>query len=157
MSDKKKGKGKVRILFIDEFNDLQSQVAEYFLKEKYDDLYDVRSAGPKSDCVDCDLISVMYQEGMDIRRNFSKDFAVKGMPVEMDYLVFLEKATHDRIKDVVPWDAPHIVKDFGRKEGFSKATDDATLAQCYMDFISEVRDWVFETFADPDALGKLVV
>lgn len=157
MSKGKSGKDKIRILFIDEMNDLQSQIAEYFLLEKYGDLYDVRSAGPKHDIVDCDLLSVMYREGYDIRRNISKDFAVKKMPTKMDYLVFLEKETYDRIKDVVPWDAPHILKDFGRKEGFANVTDDAELYQSFKDLIEAVASWVAETFVDPGKLDDLVV
>ena len=67
MFKKSKGADKVKILLVDEFNDLQSQVAEYFIREMYGGIYDVHSAGPKFDCVNCELISVMYQIGYDIR------------------------------------------------------------------------------------------
>ena len=55
----KKKSGKIRVLLVDERNDLQSQIAEYFLKETYGDIYEIQSAGPQSDYIDCELISVM--------------------------------------------------------------------------------------------------
>ncbi|NLL94330.1 MAG: hypothetical protein GX224_00980 [Thermoplasmatales archaeon] len=157
MSKGKAAGGKTRVLFVDETNDLQSQIAEYFLLERYGDLYEAYSAGPNHDCIDCDLLSVMYREGLDIRRNISKDFASESVPAEVDYIVFLEKATHDRVKDAVPWDAPHILKDFGRKDGFADAEDAAAQYQSYKDLIGRVAAWVDEAFADPGKLGELVV
>ena len=113
MFRKSKDSEKVKILLVDEYNDLQSQVAEYFIREMYGDIYDVHSAGPKFDCMNCELISVMYQLGYDIRSRRSKDFRDKKIPGKLDYIVFVEKATYDRIKDVIPWDAPQILQDFG--------------------------------------------
>lgn len=157
MFKKSKSGEKVKILLVDELNDLQSQVAEYFINEMYGDMYDVHSAGPKFDYIDCELISVMYQVGYDIRSWRAKDFREKAIPSKLDYIVFLEKATYDRIKDVIPWNAPHILKDFGRKDNFSEATDDAELAECYKAFIESVRVWVKETFADPENLKSMVI
>lgn len=156
MFKKSKGPEKVKILLIDEFNDLQSQVAEYFIREMYGDLYDAYSAGPKFNCIDCELISVMQQSGYDIRSWRSKDFRFKGIPGKLDYLVFLEKTTYDRIKDAIPWDAPAIAEDFGRKENFDQATDDRELAECYRKFIEKVRVWVEGTFKDPEKLSSMV-
>ena len=146
---------KVKIMFIDEMNDLQSQVAEYFVKELYSDKYEVWSAGPKFDYIDCELISVMYQNGYDIRAWIAKDFKMKKMPQKFDYLIFLEKATYDRIKDVVPYDAKQICFDFGRKENFDSATDDRELYDCYVKLIESVRDWVKENLKDPENLEAL--
>lgn len=157
MFGKNKKSDKMKILLVDEFNDLQSQIAEYFIEEMYGDVYDVHSAGPKFDCIDCELVSVMYQVGYDIRPERAKDFREKKIPAKLDYIIFLEKATYDRIKSVIPWDAPHILKDFGRKKGFDKATDDAELAECYKELIEEVRVWVEETFKDPENLKSLVI
>lgn len=148
---------KIKVLLVDEFNDLQSQIAEYFLNEMYGDLYTVYSAGPKSDCINCELISVMYQMGFDIRVSRSKAFNEPEFPEKMDYLVFLEKATYDRIGSIIPWDAPKILMDFGRKNNFEDATDDAELAECYKALIEKVRVWVQETFADPNNLKSMVL
>ena len=46
MSLLNKKSDKVRIMFVDEMNDLQSQIAEFFVKEMYEDRYSVQSAGP---------------------------------------------------------------------------------------------------------------
>lgn len=147
---------KLRILLVDEFNDLQSQVAEYFINQMYGDMYDAHSAGPKFECINCELISSMYQLGYDIRAGRSKDFSAKKLPSKLDYIIFLEKATYDRIKDVIPWQAPKILCDFGRKENFEKATDDVELFECYKEFIEKVRVWVEETFKDPETLKSMV-
>lgn len=147
---------KLKIMFVDEMNDLQSQIAEYFLNEMYGDLYEATSSGPKWDCIDCELISSMYQLGYDIRACSAKDFKSKKLPKKPDYIVFLEKATYDRIKDIIPWDSKQILKDFGRKAGFEKATDDLELFHCYCDLVEEVRVWVRDTFKDPASLESLV-
>lgn len=148
---------KIKILLVDEFNDLQSQIAEYFILDMYGDMYDVHSAGPKCDCINCELISVMYQLGYDIRAWRSKDFRDEKIPGQLDYILYLEKATYDRIKDVIPWDAPQMCYDFGRKNNFEEATDDLELYECYKAFIEKVRLWVEETFADPDNLKSMVL
>ena len=146
---------KVKIMFLDEMNDLQSQIAEYFAKEFYSDKYEVWSAGPKFDFIDCELISVMYQNGYDIRAWNAKDFKAKKMPQKFDYLIFLEKSTYDRIKDTVPYDAKKICFDFGRKENFESATDDRELYDCYVKLIESVKDWVKENLRDPENLETL--
>ena len=157
MFRKSKGAEKVKILLVDELNDLQSQVAEYFINEMYGDMYEVQSAGPKFDHIDCELVSVMYQLGYDIRARRAKDFREKKIPAKLDYIIFLEKATYDRIKSVIPWDAPQILQDFGRKDNFEEATDDVELYECYKAFIEKVRVWVEETFDDPAKLASMVI
>ena len=154
---KKKDSRKIKIMFVDETNDLQSQIAEFFLHEFYSDTYEEYSAGPKQDCIDCELVSVMYQEGYDIRQERSKDFRDNTLPGKPDYIVFLEKATYDRIKDVIPWDAPQILMDFGRRSNFEGATDDAELAECYIKLIDRIKNWVKETFKDPATLDSRIV
>ena len=145
---------KVAVLFVDEMNDLQSQIAEYFLTEFYNDVYEVRSAGPKNDHVDCELVSVMYQNGHDIRRAVSKDFNAKNM-ITYDYIVFLQKDTYDRIRHAIPFKGKHILKDFGKREDF-RATDDLELAACYSNLTEAVREWVRESFSSPENLEKMV-
>jgi protein-tyrosine-phosphatase len=152
---RKQDKSKVAVLFVDEMNDLQSQIAEHFLLEFYGDVYEVRSAGPRNDHIDCELISVLYQNGIDIRRATSKSFDAKTM-IEYDFIVFLQKETYERIRSVIPFNGKHILKDLGGKADF-KATDDKELADCYMNLTNAVRDWVKETFATPDDLEKLVI
>jgi len=152
---KKQDKSKVAVLFVDETNDLQSQIAEHFLLEFYGGVYEVRSAGPRNDHVDCELISVMYQNGCDLRRATSKAFDAKNM-IEYDYIVFLQKETYDRIHNVIPFKGKHILKDFGSKKDF-KATDDRELADCYLKLADSVKEWVKETFSSSDDLEKLVI
>ena len=153
----KKKSGKIRVLLVDERNDLQSQIAEYFLKETYGDIYEIQSAGPQSDYIDCELISVMYQNGYDIRRWSSKKFSRKDIMQKIDYLVFLEKATYDRLKGDVPWEGPQLLKDFGRKDNFEKATDDVELFECYKEFIERIRSWVEQNLDDPEKLKSMVI
>ena len=99
----------------------------------------------------------MYQLGYDIRGRRAKDFRDKKIPGELDYIIFVEKATYDRITKVIPWDAPQIMVDFGRKDNFDEATDDVELMECYKAFIEKVRAWVEETFADPENLKSMVI
>ena len=152
---KKADKNKIAVLFVDEMNDLQSQIAEYFLTEFYNDVYEVRSAGPKNDHIDCELISVMYQNGYDMRRATSKAFNAKNM-IEYHYIVFLQKETYDRIHENIPFKGKQILKDFGKRADF-KATDDFELAECYSKLTEDVKEWIKETFASPDNLEKLVI
>ena len=149
-------KNKMRILFVDEKNDLQSQIAEYFVREIFGDMYEVYSAGPSPDFVDCELISVMYQLTYDIRTSRSKDLNDEDIPESFDQVVFLEKATYDRIKDVIPWKCPVSVHDFGRKENFEDATDDVELYECYKRLIESVRIWVEENFDDHAKVKSMV-
>jgi len=149
MLDKKNKK--VSVLFVDGANDLQSQIAEYFLREAYGDRYESYSAGPHKDFIDCDMISVMYQHGYDIRRAVSKDTGSKDLPEAFDYVVFLQRSTHEEIGDRVPPGSKVILKDFGSRSDF-KSTDDMELFQCYTDLIERIRSWVAETFADPSSL-----
>ena len=74
MSIFKKKENRVRVLFIDQKNDFASQMAEYFTTKFYSDRYEAFSAGPEPDIIDCELISAMYQNGEDMRRQVSKDF-----------------------------------------------------------------------------------
>jgi Protein-tyrosine-phosphatase len=143
---------KIRILFVDETNELQSQIAEFFLKELYGDVYEVCSAGAHFDHMDCELISSMYQIGYDIRQYRAKDFRSKQILKEYDYLVFLQRETYDRIKDIAPYDCKKVMgKDFGTRKDL-KATDDKELFEAYTQLVAQIKDWVQETFKDPSAL-----
>jgi len=145
---------KTSVLFVDEVNDLQSQIAEYFLASFYPDAYEIRSAGPRFDFVDCELVAVMYQNGYDIRRATSKDFSANNM-ITYDYVIFLQKETYDRVHEIIPFNGKQILKDFGSRKDF-RATDDASLAACYEDLIERVREWVKDVFSSSDDLEKLV-
>ena len=148
-------KNRTRILFVDEKNDLQSQIAEYFVREIFGDRYDVYSAGPSSDYIDCELISVMYQLSYDIRSSTSKDFNSETLPETFDAVIFLEGPTYERIKDFLPWDSPVLLHDFGRKENFEDATDDVELYECYKKLIEDVRTWVEQNLEDPSKLSTV--
>lgn len=154
---RKKTSSKQTILFVDGRNDLQSQIAEYFANEMFGDRYDFYSAGPKKDCIDCELISVMYQLDYDIRDHKAKDFGDESLPEKFDYVIFLEKETCDSYKDKLPWDAPKILKDFGRKNNFEDATDDLELYECYKALIEKVRAWVADSSGDVEKFGTKVI
>ena len=145
--DLNKDDDRTKILFVDEKNSLQSQIAEYFLNEMYGDRYAAYSAGAKFECIDCELISVMYQNGYDVRRARAKDFRSKQIPTKFDRIIFLEKATYERIKDAVPYEAERSLTDFGNRGDF-KATDDVELFDAYTELIERVRKWVAETFSE---------
>lgn len=147
---------RIRVLFIDETNGLQSQVAEYFLNRMYPEVYEAFSAGPRFDCIDCELIASMFQNGHDIRGQRAKDFRSKQIPVEFDYLVFLERDTYERIGPHVPYDAPHILMDFGGGRDL-RAEDDRGLFEAYTALIGRVRDWVGSAFRDPGGLEGMVI
>ncbi|MDR1690800.1 MAG: hypothetical protein LBR42_03005, partial [Candidatus Methanoplasma sp.] len=97
---------RLKVLFIDEKNDLTSQLAEYFTREYFGSKYEVYSAGPKHDLVDCELISVMYQRGEDMRRQVSKDFKDRDYlrdDEDYDLVIFLRKSVFDEWAKRTPW------------------------------------------------------
>ncbi len=147
---------KIKVLFVDDGNDLQSQIAEYFLNKTYGDKYEGYSAGPNSDYIDCDMISVMYQEGYDIRSNIAKDATDGTLPKKFDYIVYLQRATYELIGANTPSESKVILEDFGTKKDFT-ATDEEELYECYLDLIERVKDWVKETFVSVENLDSNVL
>jgi protein-tyrosine-phosphatase len=149
---------KVRVLFVDEKNDLTSQLAEYFTKEYFGSKYEVYSAGPKRDLIDCEMISVMYQRGEDIRRQVSKDFKNRDRLREdedYDVVVFLRKNVFDEWAKRTPWQGKQILYEMGSAADFT-ATDDLELERCYSDLIDKVSAWVKENLADPEKLRTMI-
>jgi len=145
---------KTRVLFIDEKNDLTSQLAEYFTKEYFGNKYEVYSAGPKHDLVDCELISIMYQRGEDMRRQVSKDFKDRDRlrdDEDYDFIVFLQKSVYDEWAKRTPWQGKQILFEMGSTNDFA-ASDDMELGKCYSDLIDRVSAWVRENMED---IGKL--
>ena len=155
---KKNQSDKVRVLFIDQKNDYVSQVAEYFTKQMFEDLYDAYSAGPEKDFVDCELISSMYDAGEDMRRAVSKDFKDRDYlrdDENYDYVVYLQQSTFDEWKDKTPWKGKQIIAPMRMRSEYT-ATDDLELYQDYIRTMEEVRDWVSENMKDPEHLKTLV-
>jgi len=149
---------KLRVLFVDSKNDLPSQIAEYYTKQLYSEKYEAYSAGPEHDIVDCDLLSVMYCRGDDLRTLVSKDFDDKRFLPEdgqYDYVVYTQKAVFDRLAKKSPWQGRQILADMGSREEFT-CTDDAELAQCLSDMADRIRDWVKNNMADPEKLKSQV-
>jgi protein-tyrosine-phosphatase len=149
---------KVRVLFVDEKNDLTSQLAEYFTKEYFENKYEVYSAGPQHDLVDCELISVMYQRGEDMRRQVSKDFKDRDHLREdedYDIVVFLRKNVFDEWSKRTPWQGKQILYEMGSTKDFT-ATDDFELGECYSQLIDRVSAWVKENMEDPKKLRSLI-
>lgn len=154
----KKDSPKPKILFIDEKNDLTSQIAEYYARKTYGDKYDIYSAGPEHDMVDCDMISVMYQAGEDLRRQISKDFKDTDFLPEdgmFDTVIYLRKSVFEEWASRTPWKGNQILVEMGSTSDF-KATDDAELGKCYEEMIDRVRRWVEENLSDYEKLRSLV-
>lgn len=155
---KKKPEVKVRVMFVDEKNDCTSQLAEYYAKQLYPDTYDIYSAGPKHDLVDCDLISVMYVAGEDMRRQVSKDFKDTDHLREddnYDLIVYTEKKTFDEWAPKTPWQGKQILADMGSVKDYHP-TDDAELGHAYEQLADKIRLWVSENMKDPEKLRSLV-
>jgi len=149
---------KVRVMFVDENNDLTSQLAEYFTKQYYGSKYEVYSAGPKHDLIDCELISVMYQRGEDMRRQVSKDFKDRDHLREdedYDIVVFLRKNVFDEWAKRTPWQGKQILCELGSTADF-EATDDLELGKCYSDLIDKVSAWVKENMQDAEKLRSMI-
>ncbi|MCL2032206.1 MAG: hypothetical protein FWH45_00135 [Methanomassiliicoccaceae archaeon] len=149
---------KVRVLFIDEKNDLTSQLAEYFTKEYFGSKYEAYSAGPQRDLIDCELISVMYQRGEDMRRQVSKDFRDRDRlrdDEDYDIVVFLRKNVFDEWAKRTPWQGKQVLCDLGSADDFA-ATDDLELAECYSGIIEKVSKWVRENMDDVEKLRSMI-
>jgi len=149
---------KLRVLFIDEKNDLTSQLAEYFTKEYFGDRYEVYSAGPKQDLIDCELISVMYRMGKDMRRQVSKDFRDRDRlrdDEDYDIVIFLREKVFDEWAKRTPWQGKQIMFEMGSTEDFT-ATDDLELAECYSRLIGKVSAWVKENMGDQEKLRSMM-
>lgn len=153
----KKGK-KVRVLFVEQKNDYVSQIAEHFANQLYPDQYEVYSAGPEKDIIDCEMISSMYQCGEDLRRQVSKDFKDRDYlreDEEYDIVVFLEKATYDEWASKTPWKGKQVLVPMRMRSEFT-ATDDLELYNEYVAVMEQVRDWVKENLKDSEKLLSMV-
>ncbi|MDR0523930.1 MAG: hypothetical protein LBG62_05875 [Candidatus Methanoplasma sp.] len=149
---------KPRVLFVDDKNDLASQIAEHFAGKLFGDSYDAYSAGPAKDIVDCDLIAEMYAMGEDIRRQASKDFRdTDYLPADarFDYVVYLSAKAFEEWSGKTPWKGRQILCDMGSRESFG-ATDDLELSQCYAALVARVRSWVEENMRDEERLRSLI-
>ena len=154
----KKKDTKLRVLFVDQKNDFVSQIAEYFANKLYPDVYEVYSAGPEKDFIDCELISAMYQNGEDLRRQVSKDFKDKDFlreDEEYDYVVFMEKSTFDEWSSRTPWKGKQILAPMRTRQEYT-ATDDLELFQDYTRSMEEVKGRVKANMKDPETLKSLV-
>jgi protein-tyrosine-phosphatase len=155
---KKSTEERVRILFLDRKNDYVSQLAEYFTNQFYEGSYEVYSAGFEHDIIDCDLISVMYQNGEDMRRQVSKDLKNEELlPKDLvfDFVVYMEQPIFDEYSKKSPWQGKQILAPMIAREDFT-ATDDAELYDDYVKVIEQVKAWVKENLKDPKGLAALV-
>ncbi len=155
---RKKTAPKTRVLFIDRKNDFVSQIAEHFVNKIFPSLYEVYSAGPEKDFIDCEMISVLYQNGEDLRRQVSKDFKDRDYLREdedYDVVVYLERDVFEEWASRTPWKGKQVLAPM-RSRAEYKATDDAELFDEYVKSMEEVRGWVEKNMADPEALKALV-
>lgn len=149
---------KLRVLFIERKNDFSSQLAEYYTNSLFSDLYEAYSAGPEHDIIDCDMLSVMYRRGEDLRSMVSKDLKdTKHLPEDAAYdiVIWMDENLFKEIGNQSPWKGKQIVLCLGTRDGL-EATDDAELAQCISDFADKVRAWVSENMSDPEKLRTQV-
>ena len=155
-AEKPSAAAKPRLLFVDSANDLPSQLAEYYAKQLYGGVYDIYSAGPTKDIVDCDLISVMYCAGEDLRQQKSKLFNDPELPESYEYVIYLQKAVYDRwaVQEKV-WAGKQILIDMGSRQDF-KCTDDQELADCLLAMAAKIKAWVTDNLRDPQKLAALV-
>jgi protein-tyrosine-phosphatase len=158
MFGSKKMEKKLRVLFLDRKNDYVSQLAEYFTNQFYEGKYEVYSAGFEHDIIDCDLISVMYQKGEDMRRQVAKDLKNDELlPKDnyYDFVIYMEKPIFDEYSGKSPWKGKQILAPMKTREEFT-ATDDAELFDEYVTVIEQVSAWVKANMKDPQELSKLV-
>lgn len=150
-------KNRISLMFVDEKNNLQSQVAEYYVNKFYPKIYQAFSGGPEPDTVDCDLIITMYERGEDIRRHRSKGFESEYLleDYDYDYVIYLHKSVFDEYASKTIWKGKQILADMGTPEDFN-ATDDRELAEEMWAMSLRIRDWVKETLENPENLKNLV-
>lgn len=150
-------KNRMTVLFVDINNDLQSQIAEYYAKKMYPKTYQVFSAGPRPDTVDCDLIITMYKHDEDIRRHRSKDYTSEFMPEEDSYdiVIYTHRSVFDEYAADSKWKGRQILADMGAREDF-KATDDQELEEEMWEMAMRIKDWVKENMKDPEHLKSLI-
>lgn len=155
---KSKDAKKLRVLFVDSQNNLSSQIAEFYAKQLYSNLYEVYSAGPEHDIIDCDMLSVMYRRGEDLRNMRSKDFQnTTYLPEDAQYdvIVWTEKDLFNELSSQSPWAGKQILADMGKRSEFT-CTDDAELAQCISEMADRIQAWVKENMAEHEKLLSLV-
>ena len=151
-------KTKTRILFIEQKNDFVSQMAEHFARTMFPSKYETYSAGPEKDIVDCEMISVLYQNGEDIRRSVSKDFRDRDYLRAdecYDYVIYLEKSVFDEWSPRTPWQGRQILAPMRTRKEFT-ATDDLELYDDYVRSMEEVKAWISANMDDPAKLESLV-
>ncbi len=154
----KKEERKPRILFLDRKNDYVSQLAEYFTNQMFEGKYEVYSAGFEHDIIDCEMISVMYQVGEDMRRQVAKDLKNDELlPKDdyYDYVIYMERPIFEEFSKKSPWQGRQILAPMITREEFT-ATDDAELYDDYVRVIEQVKAWVKENMASMDKLAALV-
>ncbi len=149
---------KVRVLFVDQKNDFVSQIAEHFASTLYPDAYEVYSAGPEKEFIDCEMISALYQNGEDLRRQVSKDFKDRDFlreDEEYDFVIYMEKSTFDEWAARTPWKGKQILAPMRTRAEYT-ATDDLELYNEYVKSMEEVRAWVKANMKDPETLRSLI-
>ncbi len=150
---------KTCVLFLDQSNEFVSQLAEYFTNQMFEDKYEVYSAGFDHDIIDCDMISVMYQNGEDMRRQVAKDLKdEEKLPKDdshYDYVIYLQKPVFDKYADKSPWKGKQILVPMRLRSEYT-ATDDVELFDDYVKTIEEVKSWVAANMKDPENLKSLV-
>lgn len=159
MFKKKDSKPKMRVLFVEAKNDFASQIAEYFARQLFDGMYELYSAGPEKDILDCEMVSSMYASGEDIRRQISKDFKDRDFLREdedYDVVVYMDRPTFEEWSGKTPWKGRQFLAEVRQRSEYT-ATDDLELFNEYVASMNEVKAWVEANMADPESLRSLVV
>lgn len=150
-------RNRISVIFVDQKNELQSQLAEFYTNQLFPEIYQAFSAGPESDIVDCDMIISLFEDGQDIRRQRSKTFDSEFLPEEnnFDFVVYTHRSVFEEYADKTIWKGRQILAEMGTKEDFT-ATDDKELSEEYLEMAERIKQWVKDNMSDPENLKKLV-
>jgi arsenate reductase len=134
--------GKLRILFVCTANAARSQIAEGYLRAKYDDRYEAFSAGTHQSKVSTRAIIVMREIGIDISGHQSKTLDSVAV-IPFDIAVTLCDNAH-AVCPIVP-NAKKTVH-FGFTDPHRIPGTDEGLLDGYRNVRDEITRWIDTTF-----------
>ncbi|MEX2401140.1 MAG: arsenate reductase ArsC [Rhodothermales bacterium] len=135
---------KLSVLFICTHNSARSQMAEGLLRDRYDDRYEIYSAGTEQTHVRPLAIEVMEEIGIDISDHTSKTIDAVSQGRTFDVVV----TVCDHARDACPY-VP------ARRKNLHQSFEDPSAAQgspeerraVFRRVRDEIADWIDQTFA----------
>ncbi len=108
------------VLFVDDPNSLESQIAELYLKQLYADRFDAFSAGISPTSINPYLYEAMNEEGIDVSEVFSKGIEYfKDLDVDIVVKIFEDDV------DLSPWFSKAEVLHYNIRAHFVDRESDA--------------------------------